>query len=136
MEKKFERRDYFNLKRQYAGFHFMLVIIRVLFAVTMLVLIVVSSLYAVNPLLDPNFVKTVKYVADVLLPVTVVCWIVIKLINVSYLRKLRYYKRKLDILDEIQEGNFDYNSPTIQALANILLVVDLEVEDGDYVLQS
>ena len=62
MEKKFERRDYFNLKRQYAGFHFMLVIIRVLFAVTMLVLIVVSSLYAVNPLLDPNFVKTVKEV--------------------------------------------------------------------------
>ncbi len=101
MEKKFERRDYFNLKRQYAGFHFMLVIIRVLFAVTMLVLIVVSSLYAVNPLLDPNFVKTVKDVADVLLPATVVCWIVIKLINVSYLRKLRYYKRKLDILDEI-----------------------------------
>ena len=101
MEKKFERRDYFNLKRQYAGFHFMLVIIRVLFAVTMLVLIVVSSLYAVNPLLDPNFVKTVKDVADVLLPLTVVCWIVIKLINVSYLRKLRYYKRKLDILDEI-----------------------------------
>ena len=42
----------------------------------------------------------------------------------------------LDILDEIQEGNFDYNSPTIQALANILLVVDLEVEDGDYILQS
>lgn len=101
MEKKFERRDYFNLKKQYAGFHFMLVIIRVLFAVTMLVLIVVSSMYSINPTLDPKLVKTVKDVTDILLPVTIVSWIVIKIINVSYLRKLRYYKRKLDILDEI-----------------------------------
>ena len=79
----------------------MLVIIRVLFAVTMLVLIVVSSMYSINPTLDPKLVKTVKDVTDILLPVTIVSWIVIKIINVSYLRKLRYYKRKLDILDEI-----------------------------------
>ena len=65
MEKKFERRDYFNLKKQYAGFHFMLVIIRVLFAVTMLVLIVVSSIYSINPTLDPKLVKTVKDVTDI-----------------------------------------------------------------------
>lgn len=101
MEKKFERKDYFNLKRQYSGFHFILIIIRVLFAVIMLTLIVVSSLYAINPLLDPKLVKIVKDGSDILLPITIVSWIVIKIINVSYLRKLRYYKRKLDILDEI-----------------------------------
>lgn len=101
MEKKFERKDYFNLKRQYSGFHFILIIIRVLFALIMLILIVVSSIYAINPLLDPKLVKIVKDGSDILLPVTIVSWIVIKIINVSYLRKLRYYKRKLDILDEI-----------------------------------
>ena len=101
MEKKFERRDYFNLKRQYSGFHFILIIIRVLFADIMLTLIVISSLYAINPQLDPKLVKIVQDGSDILLPVTIVSWIVIKLINVSYLRKLRYYKRKLDILDEI-----------------------------------
>lgn len=42
----------------------------------------------------------------------------------------------LDILDEIQEGYFDYNSPTIQALSQIMLIVDIEVEDGDYILQT
>lgn len=42
----------------------------------------------------------------------------------------------LDILDETQEGRFDYNSPTIQALSQIMLIVDIEVEDGDYVLQT
>lgn len=41
----------------------------------------------------------------------------------------------LDILDEIQEGHFDYDSPTIQALQNIILAVDLDIEDGDYMLQ-
>ena len=101
MEKKFERKDYFNLKRQYAGFHFMLIIIRVLFAVFMIFLIVVSSLYAVNPLLDPDLVKLAQDGTDILLPIVIACWIVIKIINVMYLRKLRYYKRKLDILDEI-----------------------------------
>lgn len=101
MEKKFERKDYFNLKRQYSGFHFILIIIRVLFALIMLTLIVVSSIYAINPLLDPKLVKIVQDGSDILLPITIVSWIVIKIINVSYLRKLRYYKRKLDILDEI-----------------------------------
>ena len=101
MEKKFERKDYFNLKRQYAGFHFILVIIRVLFAVIMIFLAVISSLYAMNTSFNPELVKLTQDGTDILLPIVIACWIVIKIINVMYLRKLRYYKRKLDILDEI-----------------------------------
>ena len=101
MEKKFERKDYFNLKSQYAGFHFILVIIRVLFAVIMIFLAVISSLYAMNTSFNPELVKLTQDGTDILLPVVIACWIVIKIINVMYLRKLRYYKRKLDILDEI-----------------------------------
>ena len=95
------RKGYFNLKRQYEVYHFFLICCRVLFAFVMLYLIVVSSIYSINTNLDERIVSIAKNIGKISIPVIISFWVIFKVVCVFYLKRLRYMKRKLDILDEI-----------------------------------
>lgn len=95
------RKTYFKFKKQYEIYHFFLICCRVLFAFVMLFLIVISSVYSINTNLDERIVESTRNIGKIALPVIITFWVIFKVICVFYLRRLRYMKRKLDILDEI-----------------------------------
>ena len=99
-----DRSYYFKIKHQYLIFKTFLILLRTV-GITLLVLFI-SLVVAYSVINKPTqeflsfYFKTTN-VFKVLLPIVISIWILFKVINVIYVKKLSKLKKEINIIDEI-----------------------------------
>ena len=99
-----DRNYYFKIKHQYLIFKTFLILLRAI-GITLLVFFI-SLVVAYSVLNKPtqeflNFYFQTTSIFKVLLPIVIAIWILFKIINIIYVKKLSKLKRKINIIDEI-----------------------------------